>query len=135
MSVTEDVPDPNGIQLSPDEEVLYVGNETGEFVIAFDVQPDGRVRNTRNFARVSETGVACHANGLAVDAAGHLYVAALGGVHIFSPQGQRLGTIPIPVRPANLAFAGPDKKTLYVTARGVLYKIPMLAEGFKGRAK
>ena len=35
----------------------------------------------------------------------------------------------------SLAFAGPDKKTLYVVGRGVAFKVAMLTEGFKGRAK
>ncbi len=48
-----------------------------------------------------------------------------------------LGTIPIGVAngPQNIAFAGPDKKTLYVVGRGAAWKIAMQAQGFKGRAK
>jgi gluconolactonase len=37
--------------------------------------------------------------------------------------------------PQNIAFAGPGKKTLYVVGRGAAFKIPMVAEGFKDRAK
>jgi len=37
--------------------------------------------------------------------------------------------------PQNLAFAGPDKKTLYIVGRGAAYKVQMLAQGFQGRAK
>ena len=46
-----------------------------------------------------------------------------------------LGVIPLPGPPQNLAFAGPDKKTLYVVGRGNAYKIQMEAQGFTGRAK
>ena len=42
-----------------------------------------------------------------VDTAGRLYVATARNVQVFSPQGQHLGTIPIPRRPQNVAFAGP----------------------------
>lgn len=62
-------------------------------------------------------------------------ITSTAGVQVFSPQGQHLGTIPIPKAPQNLSFAGPDKKTLYVVGRGSVYKIPMQAQGFKGRAK
>jgi gluconolactonase len=41
----------------------------------------------------------------------------------------------MPRPPQNLAFGGPDKKTLFVVGRGAVSKVPMLAEGIKGRAK
>jgi len=72
---------------------------------------------------------------MAIDAAGRLYVTANGGVQVISPQGQHLGTIPTPRQAQNLAFAGPDKKTLYVLGSNAVYKVPMLATGYKGRAK
>jgi sugar lactone lactonase YvrE len=84
-----------------------------------------------------------------------LYVTAGAGVHVLSPDGKHLGLIPTPRRPITLAFSGPDKKTLFVpqlgavgpdgkiwaTPEGVrntamtIYKIQMVAEGFKGRPK
>ena len=42
---------PNGIQLSPDEKTLYVNNSWGEYLIAYDIQPHGTVRNRRNFGK------------------------------------------------------------------------------------
>jgi gluconolactonase len=38
---------PKGIQLSPDETILYVNNMNGEYLLAYDIQPDGTVRNRR----------------------------------------------------------------------------------------
>jgi gluconolactonase len=75
------------------------------------------------------------ADGLAVDAAGRLYAATGVGVQVFSPQGQHLGTIPTPMGAQSIAFAGPDKRTLYVVGRGAVWKVAMLAQGFLGRAK
>ena len=71
------------------------------------------------------------------DEAGRLYVTSTIGVQVFSTQGRHLGTIPIGNRdgPQNLAFAGPDKKTLYVVGRGSAFKVQLQAQGFKGRAK
>src|SRR5262249_43964679 len=120
VKLTDVIPKPNGIQLSPDEKVLYVAGD--DYLRAFDLQPDGTVRNARTFANLA-------ADGLAVDAAGHLYAAGMG-IRVFSPKGDDLGTIPIPVKPANMTFGGVgDKNTLYVVARGHAYKITMLAEG------
>jgi gluconolactonase len=140
--IADDIARPNGIILSPDEKTLYVANTLGAFVVAFDVQPDGSARNPRNFARLAgilmtNRGVRSGADGLAVDEAGRLYVASTIGVQVFSAQGGHLGTIPIgnPDGPQNLAFAGPDKKTLYVVGDGAVWKIGMLAQGPKGRAK
>jgi gluconolactonase len=141
MLISDEVARPNGIILSPDERVLYVADTVGEFVVAFDVQPDGSVRNRRDFARLqgpkTEAGVRGGADGLAVDSAGRLYVATTMGVQVFSAQGMALGTIPIGVAngPQNLAFAGPGKKTLYVVGRGAAWKISMLSQGPQNRAK
>ena len=136
-----DVGFPNGVILSRDEKVLYLNNSAGENLIAFDVQPDGTLTNRRNFAKyegvkpnaagVPQSG----ADGLTIDGEGRVYVAASNGVQVFSPQGQHLGTIPTPRPPQNLAFAGRDKKTLYIVGRGVVSKVEMLAEGFKDRPK
>jgi gluconolactonase len=108
-------------------------------MLAFDVQPDGSLRNRRNFAKyISVKGPADEdngADGLAVDSEGRVYVPTNLGVEVFSPQGRHLGTIPFSRKPQNLAFSGPDKKTLYVVGGGVVFKVQMLAQGFKGRAK
>ena len=142
VMIADDIPRPNGIILSPDEKTLYVANTLGAFVIAFDVQPDGSVRNARNFARLAgvamtNRGVRSGADGVAVDEAGRLYVTSTIGVQVFAPDGKALGTIPIgnPDGPQNLAFAGPDKNTLYVVGDGAVWKVAMLAQGPKGRAK
>jgi gluconolactonase len=140
IQVADAIQRPNGITLSRDERTLYVNNTAGEYLLAFDVQADGTLRNRRNFAKyegVTKTGetFASGADGLAVDASGRIYVATTIGVQVFSPAGQHLGTIPLSRAPQNLAFAGADKKTLYVVGRGVAFKVRMLTEGFKGRAK
>jgi gluconolactonase len=50
-------------------------------------------------------------------------------VQVFDAKGQYLGTIKVPRQPANAAFAGPDKRTLYITAREGLYRVKMLSQG------
>lgn len=75
------------------------------------------------------------ADGLAIDSEGRVYSASAAGVVVFSPQGAHLGTIPLSRSPQNLAFAGPDKKTLYIVGRGAAFKVQMLSQGYKGQAK
>lgn len=140
----------NGIMLSPDERVLYVTN--GGSILAFDVQRDGSVTNRRDFATLEAGG---NGDGMAIDATGRLYVTSPPGVQVFDRTGQYLGLIPTPRNAISVAFAGRDKKTLYIVGSGALgadgkefttpegvrnnaktiYKLPTLAEGFKGRAK
>lgn len=140
VQIITDIQRPNGIQLSPDEKVLYVANTAGEYVFAYDVAEDGSIGARRKFAllegyRKTENGFSSGADGLAVDAAGRLYVATSAGIQVFDQVGIALGIIPLPKAPQNLAFAGKDKKTLYVVGRGDAYKIPVLTAGFAGRVK
>ena len=144
MKVADNINRPNGVILSPDERTLYVNDSSGEYLLAFDVQPDGSLRNRRNFAqyvgvRKTDEGLASGADGLAVDSEGRVYTTSNGGIDVFSPQGQHLGTIPVGVpggrNPQNLAFGGRDKKTLYIVGRGAAFKVQMLAQGYMGRVK
>lgn len=135
-----DIERPNGIQLNKDETVLYVANTLGEHVLAYDIAADGSISNRRNFAKLEgwkqeENGWSSGADGLAIDDNDRVYVASNAGVEVFSPKGEALGVIVLPKKPQNIAFAGPDKKTLYAVGRGAAYKIPLLAQGYKGRAK
>ncbi len=139
--IADDIERPNGIQLSPDEKVLYVANTAGEYVLAFDVAKDGSVKNKRNFAKLAgykkndNGSYSSGADGLAIDAQGRLYVASTVGIQVFSADGSALGTIPLPKAPQNLAFAGKDKKSLYVVGRGAAYRIAVQTPGFGARAK
>ena len=137
---------PNGIQLSRDEKTLYISDSNGADVIAWEIQPDGLVRNRRAFGTLTGRstrdnglgGVRSFADGMTIDNEGRLYVATGGGVEVLSAEGRHLGTIPVKCPPAdcqNLAFSGPEKRTLYVGGAGSLYKVAMIARGFTGRAK
>ena len=137
---------PNGIQLSRDEKTLYASDSNGIHVIAWDIQPDGLVRNRRNFGTLEGRskrdnglgGIKTFADGMTIDNEGRLYVATGAGVEVLSPQGRHLGIIPVRCPPGdcqNVAFSGPGKQTLYVAGAGSLYRVAMLARGFARRAK
>lgn len=138
--IANDIPRPNGVQLSPDEKTLYIANTAGDQVLAYDIGVDGKLGTRRSFAKLSglrdtDTGPSSGADGLAVDADGRLYVATTDGVQVFSAKGEALGTIALPKAPQNLAFAGKDKKTLFVVGRGAVYSIATLSSGYRGRSK
>ena len=140
IRVAEGIVRPNGVLLSRDEKVLYVNDTNGEYLLAFDVQSDGTLKNRRNFAKydgVTRTPqrITSGADGLAIDSQGRVYVCTQVGIQVFSPKGQALGKIPLSRQPQNMAFAGPNKKTLYIVGRGAAFKIQMQAQGFLGRAK
>jgi len=103
----------NGVQLSNDEKTLYVANTIGAAVYAYDVQPDGTLKNRRPFAGQVGTpaGMEGFGDGMAIDTEDRLYVASLNGVQIFDKTGKYLGVIKVPRQPSNVAFAGPGKKT------------------------
>ncbi|MGD8339898.1 MAG: SMP-30/gluconolactonase/LRE family protein [Gammaproteobacteria bacterium] len=136
----QDVTGANGIVLSPDEQTLYVTN--GPVIVAFDVEADGSLNNQRDFGmlRGGRGG-----DGSAVDQQGRLYVATGSSADVFAPSGEFLGSIPAPQGTHGVAFGGPDKKTLFgivfyggwgtPSARNQLIRIPMIAQGYTGRAK
>ena len=130
---------PNGVILSPDEKTLYVVCSMQDEVMAYPVEQSGTIGEGKVFARLkqregqSEGG----GDGLTLDVKGNLYITSGLGVQIFSPDGKLLGVIALPEQPANVTFGGPDRKTLYATARTSLYAVPMEAQGhaFPGKAK
>jgi gluconolactonase len=147
IRVIDGVERPNGIGLSPDEKTLYIANTLGEYLIAFDIRPDGTVRNRRElgkFEGVKKTaaGLYSGADGLAVDSEGRIFVTMNLGVQVFTSQGQTLGIIPLDFtgnplaqRPQNILFGGPQKKTLFIMGGGIVFKVKMLTQGYLGRAK
>jgi gluconolactonase len=122
---------PNGLTLTRDGKTLIVDDTIGPTVYAYDVQQDGTVKNKRTFAELRDipAGKESGADGVALDSQDRLYVTTLTGVQVFDPKGQYLGTIKVARQPANAAFGGPDKRTLYITAREGLYRVKLLAQG------
>jgi gluconolactonase len=127
--------DPCGIELSLDEKMLFVDDTSSEYVYSFDVQPDGQLGNKRAFLKlqtpeefpVGETQ--SRAGGMTIDSKGRLYIATAYGVEIFDPEGEYIGLIRAPEMVRDLAFAGPWRQSLYMTAATSLYRIDLLAQG------
>jgi gluconolactonase len=134
VSAIADAPSPpNGVTLSPDEKTLYVSaNNAG--LKKFTVMADGSLSAASDF--VAGSG----GDGMAVDCAGDLFVAGNGAtsVRVYSPAGALLTTIQLASgagNTTNVAFGGPDHKTLYITAQGTegqrgVYSIALSVPGF-----
>ncbi len=125
--LSKELEGPNGLAFSPDEKYLYVGNwdPQKKVVMRYPVEADGGVGRGKVFFDMTEAPYEEALDGLKVDRQGHLYVSGPGGIWILSAEGRHLGTI-IPPRPGhNFAWGGDDGKTLYITARGTLYRMPL----------
>jgi gluconolactonase len=72
---------------------------------------------------------------MAIDSMGRLYVTTAAGIQVIDPGGRHLGIIRLPQVARNVAFGGPKRQTLYLTALEALYRVETLAEGPAGRAK
>jgi gluconolactonase len=114
-----DLSAPNGVAFSPDEKTLYVSNSDPRRAVwmAYSVSDDGTLSEGRQFAEAARwvrdgDGLP---DGLKVDARGHVFATGPGGIHVFAPDGTRLGRIQTGVPTGNLNW-GEDGTVLYITA-------------------
>jgi gluconolactonase len=131
--VSTDLKGPNGIAFSPDENYLYVGNWDPEkkIIMRYEVSIDGSLSNGKVFFDMTKAPGEDALDGIKLDRQGNLYVSGPGGLWIISPEGKHLGTIIPPKHPHNLAWGGEDGKTLYMTAQGSLYRMPLNIPGIR----
>ena len=129
--LTTDLTGPNGLAFSPDEKFLYVDDwdEKRKVVMRYPVNPDGTIGKGEVFFDMKDAPEPEALDGLKVDRDGNLYVSGPGGVWILSAAGKHLGTIKAPELPANFAFGGDDRKTLYMTARTGVYRMKVQVAG------
>jgi gluconolactonase len=113
---------PNGICFSPDETKLYVNNSQARIIYVWDVIDDSTISNKEEFARINPIG---YADGMKVDPSGNLFCTGPLGVWVFSPDGNLLDTILVPISPTNCNWGDEDRKTLFITAGNSVYKIDL----------
>jgi len=117
---------PNGISLSPKQDVLYV-NASDNILKAYPVVKG--VAQTKG-AKDLVTGLES-ADGMAVDCHGNIYVTEHPAkrVRVFSPAGKQLATIHVDANITNAAFGGKDGKTLYLTGASALWQVQLDVTG------
>jgi gluconolactonase len=135
MVSSMDLPgNPNGLAFSNDYRKFYlVANGT---IHSFDLGGDHRLSNHKEFLTLMVDAVQCRTDGVRVDINGNLWCSSnagrnLGysGVTVWSPQGALLGRIRLPETCANLAFGGPKRNRLFMTAGQSLYAVYVQTQG------
>ena len=130
VSLVVDCEYPNGLAFSPDERVLYVANTRWtQYIHRVELDAAGKMVRRRIFADMSSDETVGVPDGMKVDVEGRVYCTGPGGTWVFAPDGARLGIIRTPEVPANIAFGGPDLRTLFLTAHTSVYTLSMKVSG------
>jgi gluconolactonase len=121
---------PNGLALSPDERVLYVGDTATQTVWAYDLAADGTASGKRLVVDVTDDSKPGRVDGVRVDRRGLVWFTCPGGLCVVDPAtGTVIDRLSTPKRATNLAWGGPDLSDLYITALTDVYRVKTRAKG------
>ena len=130
LTMVADCEYPNGLAFSLDERILYVANTRWTaYIHALELGAGGRLVRRRIFADMSSDEPDGVPDGMKVDVEGRIFCTGPGGTWVFTSDGTHLGIIRTPEIPANLAFGGPDLRTLFFTARTSVYAMRVKTPG------
>jgi len=117
IRVIDDMVRPNGVIGTADGKALYVADHGGRKTFVYTINADGTLSNKKLFAPEGS-------DGMTIDNEGNIYLTT-DVVSVYNKNGERIETIEVPERPANICFGGEDKRTLFITARTCLYSVRM----------
>lgn len=123
---------PNGLCFSPDGARLYVNDSERRHIRVYDVDAAGAAAGGRLFAETRDDDGALgygSPDGMKVDAAGDVWCAGPGGIHVFDPEGALLGVVPTPQFPANFCFGGDDMRDLFIAAGTTFLRLRVAIPG------
>jgi gluconolactonase len=153
--IADDLEKPNGICFSPDYKKVYVA-DTGapKNIRVYDIVDQTKVKNGKEFTSMKvkmfpgdrilapnsaayKNGVAASggADGIRCDVDGNVWAAAgwvgagYDGVHVFAPDGVRIGQIRLPEICSNLCFGGKKRNRLFMTASTSVYSVYVETQG------
>ncbi|WP_291781264.1 SMP-30/gluconolactonase/LRE family protein [Cecembia sp.] len=120
--VDENLVKPNGLIGTPDGKKLYVADIGDNKTYVYDIEEDGYLRNRKLFCEMGS-------DGMTIDYRGNVYLTG-DGVTVFNSKGDKIAHIPVPEKwTSNVIFGGTDRKTLFITAMGSVYKLNMRSRG------
>jgi gluconolactonase len=121
---------PNGLALSPDETVLYVGDTATQTLWAYDLAADGTASGKRLVVDVTDESKPGRVDGVRVDTQGRVWFTCPGGLCVVDPaSGEVIARLATPKRATNLAWGGADLSELYITALTDVYRVKTRARG------
>lgn len=121
IRVIEDMVRPNGLIGTPDGKILYVTDNGDGKTFSYRINWDGTLRGKELIAPEGS-------DGMTIDNEGNIYLTTRG-VAVYDEQGNKIETIDVPERPANVTFGGKNNHTLFITARTSLYSVRMRVKG------
>src|SRR5439155_4433080 len=137
---------PNGLCFSPDYKKVYIA-ETGAShykeaprnIMVFDIIDDKKLGKGKEFVsmelEVKGKKVSGFSDGIRCDTDGNIWSSAgwvgegYDGVHVFAPDGTRIGQILLPEICSNVCFGGPRRNRLFMTASQSLYAVYVETQG------
>lgn len=140
--LTDELYKPNGICFSPDYKKIYIADtgathyeQAPRIIKVWDI--DGtKIRNGKQFCNMEIPGKGAGlADGIRCDADGNIWSSAgwvgagYDGVHIFAPDGQRIGQILLPEICANVCFGGSKRNRLFMCGSQSLYSVYVEVQG------
>lgn len=140
--VADEIGKPNGLCFSPDYKKLYVADtgashypDVPKVIKVWDVVDGVRLANGKVFASMELDGRAGMADGIRADIDGNIWSSAgwvgkgYDGVHVFAPNGDRIGQIRLPEICSNVCFGGQKRNRLFMTGSQSLYAVYVETQG------
>lgn len=142
--LTDEIFKPNGLCFSPNYKKVYVADtgashypEAPKNIKVWDIVDGKKLSNGREFASMKLDGFekAGMADGIRADVDGNIWASAgwvgdgYDGVHIFAPDGERIGQIKLPEICGNVCFGGPKRNRLFMCGSQSLYAVYVETQG------
>jgi gluconolactonase len=136
--LTDELHKPNGLCFSPDYKKLYIADTGGpdpKGIKVWEIADEKKLRNGRLFCSMELKGKMGGADGIRADVDGNIWASAgwvgegYDGVHIFAPDGQRIGQILLPEICSNVCFGGTKRNRLFMTGSQSLYAVYVETQG------
>ena len=141
--VSDELFKPNGLCFSPDYKKLYVCDtgsthypQAKNIIQIYDVADNQTLRNGRQFISMDMPGKGSGlADGIRADKDGNIWTGAgwvgagYDGVHVFAPEGDRIGMILLPEICANVCFGGRRRNRLFMAAGQSVYAVYVETQG------